>query len=98
MAEIFAEIVEQDIAEPAAEDDSERRVKDEVVGMAPGHRRARLLEQFEQVPIADENAGEVSQAVPAKVEGADVQRDRRQAKVGKRSEACCVDGLQGLPH
>ena len=50
------------------------------------------------LPSPDENAGEVSEAVPTKVEGADVQRDRRQAKVGKRSEACCVDGLQGLPH
>ena len=86
MAEIFAEIVEQDIAEPAAEDDPERGVEDEVVGMAAGHRRAGLLQQLQQIPVADEDAGEVGEAVPAQIERADVQRDRRQAEVGERSE------------
>ena len=83
IVEIIAEIVEQDVAEPAAEDDPERGVEDQVVGMAPGHRRAGLLEQFEQIPIADEDAGEVGEAVPAQLEEAEVERDRRQAEVGE---------------
>ena len=39
---IFAEVVEQDIAEATAEDDAERGIESEVVGVAAGHRRARL--------------------------------------------------------
>ena len=66
--EIIAEIVEQDVAEPPAEDDPERGVEDQVVGMAAGHRRAGLLEQLQQIPIADEDAGEIGEAVPAQVE------------------------------
>jgi hypothetical protein len=66
--------------------------------MTTRERRAGLLQQLQQVPIADENAGEVREAVPAQVEGADVQRDRRQAQIRKRNEAGVVDGgLQWLP-
>ena len=92
-----AEIVEQDIADAAAEDDPERGVKDEVVSVAAGERRARLLQQFQQVPIADENAGEVGKAVPAQVERPDVQRHRRQTEIRERDELRVVSGLQGLP-
>ena len=77
MLQILAEIVEQHIADAPAQDDSERGVKDEVVGMAAGERRARLLEQLQQIPVADEDAREIGEAVPAKVERPDVQRDRR---------------------
>ena len=87
MPEILAEVVEQDIAKPAAEDDPERGIEDQIVGVAAGERRAGLLEQLQQIPIADEDAGEVGEAVPAKVEGPDVERDRRQAEIGKRNEA-----------
>ncbi len=40
-----AEIVEQHVADPAAEDDPERSVEQQVVGMAAGERRAGLLQQ-----------------------------------------------------
>ena len=71
-----AEIVEQDVADPPAEDDAERGVEDEVVGVAACERRAGLLQQLQQVPIADEDAGEVGKAVPPQIERADVERDR----------------------
>ena len=80
--EIIGEIVEQHVADAAAEDDPERGVEDEIVGVAPGHRRAGLLQQLQQIPIADENPGEVGEAVPAQLEEAEVERDRRQVKVG----------------
>ena len=78
--EVIAEIVEQDVAEAAAEDDAERRVEDHVVGMAPRHRRAGLLDQLQQIPIADEDAGEIGEAVPAQLEEAEVERHRRQMR------------------
>ena len=67
---------------PAAEDDPKRRVEHQIVGMAPRHRRTGLLQQLEQIPIADENSGEISEAVPAQLEEAEVERDRRQVEVG----------------
>ena len=90
LVEVIGQIVEQDIAEPAAEDDPERGVEDEVVGMAAGHRRAGLLQQFEQIPIAEEDAGEIGEAVPAQLEEAEVERDRRQAEVGKGDAAAAM--------
>ena len=97
MLEIIAGVVEQHVAQPAAEDDPERGVKYEVVGMAPGHRRAGLPDELQQVPIADEDAGEVGEAVPAQVERADRHQDRRQAEIRERNELRAIVGLQGLP-
>ena len=59
-----------------------RGVEDQVVGMAPGHRRAGLVEQLDQVIIAEDDAGDVGEAVPAQLEDAEVERDGVQAKVG----------------
>src|SRR6185369_10920238 len=91
--QILAEIVEEDVAEAPAEDDAERRIEHQVVGMASGHRRARLPDQLQQVPVADENAGEIGEAVPAQVERADAQRYRGDAEIRER-EVLGVVGLQ----
>ena len=73
-SKVMAEIVEQDIAEAAAEDDPERGVEDQVVGVAsrPSASRACLISS-QQIPIADEDAGEVGEAVPAQFEEAEVE-------------------------
>ena len=73
----MAEIVEQHIADPPAQDDAESSVKDEVVGVAPGYRRPWLPDQLEQIPVTDEDAREIGNAIPAKVEAPDVQKNRR---------------------
>ena len=77
MLKVMAERVEQHIADPPAQDDAERRVEDEVVGMAPRHRRARLRDQLQQIPPADQDARDIGKAIPAKVEAPDVQKNRR---------------------
>ena len=53
--------------------------------------------QLQQVPIADEDAGQVSEAVPAQLEEAEVERDRIQAEVAP--DDCVRSCLcrQGLP-
>ncbi len=76
MLQIFAEIVEQHIANAPAEDDSEGGVEDQVVGVATGHRRARLAYELQQIPIADEDAGEIGEAVPSEVERTEMERNR----------------------
>ena len=43
--------------------------------MAPGHRGAGLRDQLEHVPVAEEDAGEVGEAVPPQLEEAEVERD-----------------------
>ena len=98
MPQIFAEIVEQDVADAAAEDDPEGGVEYEVVGMAPSHRRAGLLEQLQHVPIADDDPGEVGDAVPAKIERPMCSNTGESPRSGNGGEAGIVDVLQGLPH
>src|SRR3546814_12821809 len=61
--------------EPPAKDDSEHRIEDHVVGMAPRHGRAGLCDQFEQIPVADENPGEIGKRIPADGEAEDAERD-----------------------
>jgi hypothetical protein len=65
LLEIGFEIVEQDIAESAAEDDPEHGIEDHVVGMAPRHRGAGLRDQLQQIPIAEENARQIGERIPA---------------------------------
>jgi hypothetical protein len=81
--EIEARPVEEDISEPPAEDHAQRGVEDQVVGMAPSHGRARLADQPQQVPIAEEDAGKVGEAVPAQLEPAEVESDRIEAEAGE---------------
>ena len=80
------QIVEEDIAEAAAEDDPERGVEQQIVGVAAGERRARLLEQFQEIPIADQDPGEIGDTVPPEVERPDREQDRRQVEIGKGGE------------
>jgi hypothetical protein len=61
----FGRLVEEHVAEPAAEDDAERRVEDHVVGVAPRHRRAGPVDQLQQIPPADEDAGEIGERTSA---------------------------------
>ena len=89
-------IVEQDVAEASAQDDPERGVEDEVVGMAAGHRRAGLLEQLEQVPPADENPGEIGEPIPADRTARCGARSAT-AQVGKGDEAGVCQRLARLP-
>src|SRR4051794_29222450 len=98
MLQILAEIVEQHIAQATAQNDAQRGIENQIVGMTARKRRTRLLQQLQQIPIADEDAGEVSETVPAEIEGADMQRDRRKTEIGEGSEAGIIGGLQGLPH
>ena len=81
--EIEARLVEEYVAEPAAQDDPERGPEDQILGMALGHRRSGLREQLEHIPIAREDAREIGQAVPAKVERPDRQRHGIEPEPGK---------------
>src|SRR3546814_16691604 len=65
MAEVIAEIVEEDIADAPADDDAEHRIEDHIVGVAARHRGAGLRDQPQQIPIADEDAGKIGEGVPA---------------------------------
>ena len=91
VSKVIAQVVEQHVADAAAEDDPERRVEDEIVCMTAGHRRARLLQQLQQVPIADEDAGQVGEAVPAQLEETEVERDRIQAQIRAGDRGGCCD-------
>jgi len=89
--QIFERLVEDHIAEPAAEDDAERGVKGHVVRVPPGHGRAGLADQLEQIPPADDDADQISEAVPAQLEPAPFEQDGMQAQIVEldRVAGCC---------
>jgi hypothetical protein len=60
VGEVEVRPVEQDIAQPAADQDAERRVEHHIVGMAAGHRRARPADQLQQIPPADQDAEQIA--------------------------------------
>ena len=82
--------VEEHIAQSPAEDDPERRVEHQVVGVAAGHRRAGAVDQLQQIPPADQDSGEVSEGIPAQAERADREDDRMDVEIGP------VDGVGGI--
>ena len=63
-----------------------RRIEDQVVGVTARERSARLLQQLQQIPIADEDPGQIGEAIPAKIECPDMQRDWRKAQIGELRE------------
>ena len=82
IGEVEFRAVEEDVAEPAAEDDPQGRVEDHVVGMTAGHRRAGPVDQLQQIPPADQDPGEIGERIPAQRErpveqGRARARDRR---------------------
>src|SRR6186997_2662142 len=94
MLKVPAEVVEKDVADPSPKDDAERCIEDHVVGMAAGHWRAGLLDELQEVPIADEDAGEVCQAIPAQLEEAEVERDWGQMEVGPGNRVLIIHTCQ----
>ena len=72
----YLRLVEQAIAEPPADDDAERCIEYEIIGMPPRHRRTRLRDQFQQVPPADQDARDIGKAVPAELEDPQIERNR----------------------
>src|SRR3546814_8854645 len=72
-------VVEQHIGQSAAQDDAKRRPGDEIVRVTAGHGRAWRLQQAEQIPPADEYAGDIGEAVPAELQEAEVKRDGRRS-------------------
>src|SRR3546814_13706351 len=73
------------IGQSAAQDDAKRRPGDEIVRVTAGHGRAWRLQQAEQIPPADEYAGDIGEAVPAELQEAEVKRD------GRKAQRCEID-------
>jgi hypothetical protein len=49
--------------------------------MPAGHRCAGLFNQLQHVPIANEDACQVREAVPSQLEEAEIERDRIEAEI-----------------
>src|SRR3546814_2271155 len=75
MAEVIAEIVEEDIADAPADDDAEHRIEDHVVGVAARHRGAGLRDQLQQIPVTDEDSRSIGKRIPADGQAEDAERD-----------------------
>ena len=92
MGEVVAGLVEQDVADPAAQDDAQRDIEEEVVDGLGRDLPARALHQPPHEPPAEHDAGDVGQRVPADRERADRDEHRVDGREGDREE-----GQAGLP-
>src|SRR3546814_8873221 len=57
-------LIEKHISHSPAQNDAKRSIEDHVVCMATSHRRARLLDQLQQIPIADQDARQIGEEIP----------------------------------
>ena len=74
-------LVENTVAKPPAENDAKRRVKNEIINMAFGHRRAGLSNELRQIPPAEHDACNITQRVPAQLEPAKIKQNWIKAKL-----------------
>ena len=68
--------IKQGIAKPSAQDDPERGIEEQVVGMALCEGGSRLANHPPQMKIAEHDAGQIGEAVPLDREEPEVERDR----------------------
>ena len=75
--------VEGGIAQPPAKDHAQRRVEEQVFGMALRHRRAGQTQFAGQVPVGKDDPDEIGQRVPFDREKAQIHRNRRKMEPGE---------------
>ena len=81
------QVVEQDVADPAAEDDAERHPQDEIVVVGDGERRRAapqpvIRDEGARVEPAEQDAADIGKCVPAHRKGADRDQHRIEAREG----------------
>src|SRR3546814_110320 len=69
------------ISHSPAQNDAKRSIEDHVVCMATSHRRARLLDQLQQIPIADQDARQIGEGIPFDRKKAEIDRYRIQTQI-----------------
>jgi hypothetical protein len=69
VVDILLEIVEQHVADAAAEDDAQRGPDKKVVDVDRPRDHRRLLGDPERIAPADDQAGDIGERIPAKREG-----------------------------
>jgi hypothetical protein len=76
-------IVEEHVSDAPAEQDAERSIEDEVIGMLPRHRRAGLPDQPGEIPPADQDAADIAERIPADRQRPEMDGHRRQMEAGE---------------
>src|SRR5690242_420431 len=76
MIDIVARLVEQDIADTAAEHDPERRPNEEIVDILSRDQMRRSAGQSEAIPPTDQQPDNVGERIPADRKGSDRNCDR----------------------
>ena len=99
--QVVAQLVEEHVAKPPAENHPENRREQQIVELLPRHRREALCDSPQAQPPAGGEADEIHEAVPAHRERADGKRDRVDIRVDqhynrslqhRRHSACRTTG------
>ena len=83
-------LVKQAITQPPAENDPQRGIKHEIIGMPSCHRGPGLSDQFEKIPPSDQDAADIGKAVPSELEKPEIKRNRGEP------ELVITDGRTGF--
>src|SRR5260221_12636606 len=86
IGEIVVRLVEEDVAEPPAEDDTERRPYEEIVDRFRRHETRRALGQHEAPAPADDQPGDIGEGIPADDERAELDQHRIDRRIGNGEE------------
>ncbi len=95
--EIERRLVEQHVAQPAAEHDTEHAVEQQVLDVAPRPARVGELRHLDAPPgqVQEEReAGQVHQAVPVDLDRPERQRDRVELGMHEHQRAFLRDGVR----
>src|SRR3546814_8603684 len=84
IGKVPVEVVEEDVAQPAAQDDAEGRPQNEVAQVLDRHGGRPPPAEMCHIPPTEQNASDVGERVPANRQRSDLNGDR--IDVRKRSE------------
>ena len=82
LREVEAGLVEQHVAQPAAQDDAQRRPQQEVVDLDRREQLGRLLADAAHDLPADDEARDIGQRIPADGEGPELDQHRVDLGIG----------------
>jgi len=88
-------LVEQRVAQAAAQDDRQHQPADEVADLFFGERQVAVFHQPVEHEPGDQETGQVSEAVPADLQWAEVQRDGIPARKPDFGEQGDHEGTKG---
>jgi hypothetical protein len=93
MGQEVARLIEEDVAQPSAQDDTERRPQEEVVDLGRRQEQGRFLADAAHDAPSDHQARDVGERVPADGERPELDQHRIDLRIGDKERGHGRPGL-----